>query len=56
MSYDPGFSFLGVLNGRELNDRGMSFIPTSGEARRGGNAIRSWHPDLWSGFARRGTV
>src|ERR1041384_8877736 len=56
MSYVPGFPFLGVVNGRELNGRGMNFIPTSGNATRGGNAYRSWHPDLWSGFARRGTV
>jgi hypothetical protein len=50
------FPFLGVGDGRELNDRGMNFIPTSGNAKRGGNALRSWHPDFWSGFARRGTV
>ena len=38
------FPFLGVNNGRELNDRGMNFIPTSGYTKRGGNALRYLAP------------
>ena len=48
--------FLGENDWRELNDRGMNFIPTAGDTKHSGNALRSWHPDFWSGFARRGTV
>src|SRR6188472_4555115 len=56
MSYVPVFPFLGVSNWRELNDRGMNFIPTSGDAKLGGNELRHLAPRFWSGFARRDTV
>jgi hypothetical protein len=42
--YVPGFPFLGVSIWRELNDRGMNFIPTSGDAKLGGNELRHLAP------------
>jgi hypothetical protein len=56
MSYVPGFPFLGVSNWRELNDRGMNFIPTWETRNPVETGFATWHPNFWSGFARRGTV
>jgi len=44
MSYVPMFPFLGVGDGRELNDRGMNFIPTAGDTKLGGNELRFLAP------------
>ena len=50
------FPFLGVSIWRELNDRGMNFIPTWETRNSVETSFATWHPDFWSGFARRGTV
>src|SRR6478609_4811795 len=34
----------------------MSFIPTSGTRNAVEERSATWHPNFWSGFARRGTV
>jgi hypothetical protein len=54
--YVPGCPFLGVSIWRELNDRGMNFIPTWETRNSVETSFAAWHPDFWSGFARRGTV
>jgi len=46
MSYVPVFPFLGVDNWRELNDRGMNFIPLRETRNSVETSFASWHPDF----------
>ncbi len=43
-SYVPTFPFRGVSDWRELNDRGMNFIPTAVDTKLGGDELRFLAP------------
>jgi hypothetical protein len=44
--YVPGCPFLGVSIWRELNDRGMNFIPTWETRNSVEASFATWHPDF----------